>query len=192
MGSTLEELKRQAPLATTMNGVSFEGNSAKIGAILNLAACGAELIAEIEAQRAVLGKFLDHFARTQAPAIISDDEQVSIDCAWFKAVDEAKALLGGTETLGEPYTGFAKLFTFEDIGQVLVLNDTNEEGKPEVRVHFQPPGLGVCASNFSFSSDEAVSAEDKADKAFAAMDRALAEKIVRQVLETLPAGLVQS
>lgn len=177
-----------APLATTMNGVSFEGNSAKIGAILNLAACGAELIAEIEAQRAVLSKFLDHFARTQAPAIISDDEQVSIDCAWFKAVDEAKALLGGTETLGEPYTGFAKLFTFEDIGQVLVKLDSGDNGA-EVRIYFMPPGLGVCAVNYNFHEGVDGSEWDKAEKAFAMVDRQRAEAIVRETLKTIPAGL---
>lgn len=47
-GSTLAELKKLAPLAVTMNGVKFEGDARKAGAILALAGVGGELIAEIE------------------------------------------------------------------------------------------------------------------------------------------------
>lgn len=51
-GSTLEELKKLAPLAVTMEGVSFNGPARKVGAILALAGVGVELIAEIERLRA--------------------------------------------------------------------------------------------------------------------------------------------
>lgn len=47
-GHTLEQLKRMAAMAETLNGVRFEGNSAKVSAILGLAAVGGELICEIE------------------------------------------------------------------------------------------------------------------------------------------------
>lgn len=47
-GKTLEQLKRIAPLAETINGVSFEGNAAKVGAILELAGVSGELISDIE------------------------------------------------------------------------------------------------------------------------------------------------
>ena len=47
-GHTLEQLKRMAVMAETLNGVRFEGNSAKVSAILGLAAVGGELIGEIE------------------------------------------------------------------------------------------------------------------------------------------------
>ncbi|HEP9000241.1 TPA: hypothetical protein VDU89_006973, partial [Pseudomonas aeruginosa] len=45
---------------------------------------------------------------------------------------------------------FAKLFEFEDLGQVLVMLDRGDDG-PEVRLYFKPDGLGVCSvacSNF--------------------------------------------
>lgn len=48
-GKTLAQLKRIAPLAETINGVRFEGNAAKVGAILELAGVSGELIADIEA-----------------------------------------------------------------------------------------------------------------------------------------------
>lgn len=47
-GSTLAQLKNMVPLAATVEGVSFEGDLRKIGAILELAGAAGELIAEIE------------------------------------------------------------------------------------------------------------------------------------------------
>lgn len=82
---------------------------------------------------------------------------------------------------------FAKLFEFDDIGQVLVMNDTGDEG-PEVRFYFQPAGLGVCsvAINFNGSDDEQ---SDAADQGFASVDREKAESLVRNALNSIPAGL---
>lgn len=51
---------------------------------------------------------------------------------------------------------FAKLFEFEDLGQVLVMLDRGDDG-PEVRLYFKPDGLGVCSvacSNFPGDEDE--------------------------------------
>ncbi|EKF8202512.1 hypothetical protein PBR95_000485 [Pseudomonas aeruginosa] len=51
---------------------------------------------------------------------------------------------------------FAKLFEFEDLGQVLVMLDRGDDG-PEVRLYFKPKGLGVCSvacSNFPGGEDE--------------------------------------
>ena len=47
-GYTLEELKKMAPVAQTVNGIKFEGNGFKVAAILGLAAAGVDLINEIE------------------------------------------------------------------------------------------------------------------------------------------------
>lgn len=47
-GSTLAELQKMAPLAVTMSGVTFSGDTRKISAIVVLAGVGGELIAEIE------------------------------------------------------------------------------------------------------------------------------------------------
>lgn len=51
---------------------------------------------------------------------------------------------------------FAKLFEFEDLGQVLVMLDRGDDG-PEVRLYFKPNGLGVCSVACSnFPGDELV------------------------------------
>jgi hypothetical protein len=47
-GHTLEQLKKMAPVAQTLNGVKFEGNSFKLAAILGVAAAGVDLVAEVE------------------------------------------------------------------------------------------------------------------------------------------------
>lgn len=83
---------------------------------------------------------------------------------------------------------FAKLYQFDSVGQVLVKLDDEENG-PEVRLYFQPEGLGVCSSAFNFKADENGSEWDKAEQAFELVDAEKAEKIVLGVLETLPKGL---
>lgn len=186
-GSTLEQLKRMAPLAATVDGVKFEGNGAKVGAILGLAGVGGELIAEIEAQRAILAKFVEHFDQNQR-AGLTEDEMIDSDLVWFEAVDGARALLGIEYT--EPFVvtnRFAKLFHFEDIGQVLVKRDSNDDG-PEVRFYFQPEGLGICSVALNFKGSDAEQA-DAADEGFALTDREKAETIVRSALNSIPAGL---
>ena len=52
-GHTLQELKALAPLGKTINGVQFEGNAKKVGAILALAASAGDLIEIIEQLQAV-------------------------------------------------------------------------------------------------------------------------------------------
>lgn len=84
---------------------------------------------------------------------------------------------------------FAKLFEFDDIGQVLVKRDTDENGDPEVRLYFEPKGFGVCSTAFGFEADENGDEATKAVLAFDLVDEVRAEKIIRGVLETLPAGL---
>ena len=49
---------------------------------------------------------------------------------------------------------FCKVFTFDDIGQVLVINDENEDGNPSVSIKFIPDGLGLCGPSFSWKSND--------------------------------------
>jgi hypothetical protein len=83
---------------------------------------------------------------------------------------------------------FAKLFTFDDLGQVLVKLDDEDDG-PEVRLYFKPEGLGVCSTAFTFNKNADGTEWDKAEKAFALIDHNQAESIVREILKTIPAGL---
>lgn len=83
---------------------------------------------------------------------------------------------------------FAKLFKFEDIGQVLVKLDDGDDG-PEVRFYFMPKGLGVCAVAMTFKADAEGDQWDKAERAFAMVDETKARDIVAEALKTIPAGL---
>ena len=87
---------------------------------------------------------------------------------------------------------FARLHETEEFGQVLaVLQRDDDEGKPELRVFIQPPGLGVCSLKFGFEdSDEGW---DKAEAGLVAFDQgqalALAEAFINK---TRDLGLDQS
>ena len=59
---------------------------------------------------------------------------------------------------------FAKLFEFEDLGQVLVKLDDGDDG-PEVRTYFVPDGFGVCSIAMTFKPDYQDDKWAKAEKA---------------------------
>jgi len=76
---------------------------------------------------------------------------------------------------------FAKLFEFEDIGQVLVLRKTDDNDKPCVRYICQPEadGIGTCSITVPFVDSDNGNAQ--ADKAFEAVD----EEAARAAFQTL-------
>jgi len=49
---------------------------------------------------------------------------------------------------------FAKLFTTEDRGQLLIVRQTNIDGEPEVRAYCEPEGLGVCSVALAWRDDD--------------------------------------
>lgn len=73
---------------------------------------------------------------------------------------------------------FAKLYRFDDIGQVLVFLETNDEGAPSLFFKVQPEGLGICSCSLNFK--DSGDGWDKAERAFADTDKARAEKVVRK------------
>lgn len=83
---------------------------------------------------------------------------------------------------------FAKLFEFEDLGQVLVMLDRGDDG-PEVRLYFKPDGLGVCSvacSNFPGDEDEQW---DHAEKEFTTVNSQGVHEIVAEAMKVVPASL---
>lgn len=82
-------------------------------------------------------------------------------------------------------TDFAKLFQFEEIGQVLVKLDDGDEG-PEVRIYFQPENLGVCSTAFNFEEDQKGTEWEKAEKAFEMVDEKTALSVVTELLKVTP------
>lgn len=77
---------------------------------------------------------------------------------------------------------FAKLFG-HDNDQVLMKLDTGKEGNPEVRVFFEPEGLGVCSWALEFEDSE--DGWDKAEKAFAAFEKEEILKIVSELKQSI-------
>jgi len=78
---------------------------------------------------------------------------------------------------------FAILHETEEFGQVLaVLQRDDEEGKPELRVFLQPPGLGVCSLKFGFKDTD--EGWNKAEEALGKFDYgqalAVAEAFINQ------------
>lgn len=81
---------------------------------------------------------------------------------------------------------FAKLFQFDDIGQVLVKRDTNDNHEPEVRLYFEPEGFGVCSTAFTFEEGDGENMAVKAERAFDLVDEERAHSIITGVLKTVP------
>lgn len=71
---------------------------------------------------------------------------------------------------------FAKLFEFDDIGQVLVKMDTGEDG-PEVQIYFETgiEGVDLCSQSFGF--DDSTEGWEKRGEVFDQIDEAMAAKI---------------
>ncbi|MGK8912292.1 hypothetical protein ACRS9D_31270 [Pseudomonas aeruginosa] len=83
---------------------------------------------------------------------------------------------------------FAKLFEFEDLGQVLVMLDRGDDG-PEVRLYFKPDGLGVCSvacSNFPGDEDEQW---EYAEKGLATVEPEEAHDLVAEAMKVVPVRL---
>ena len=73
---------------------------------------------------------------------------------------------------------FAKLFGADD-NQILVKLDTSEKGTPEVRVYFEPKGLGVCSIAFEYEDDSKESWK-KAEDAFLKITEKVAKEAVAE------------
>lgn len=77
---------------------------------------------------------------------------------------------------------FAKLFQYDDIGQVLVIIDQSVDNvSPEVRFMFTAPGLGVCAIKFNFPDTE--EGWDKAEECFSTASEQTAYEVVRPTID---------
>lgn len=78
---------------------------------------------------------------------------------------------------------FAKLFQYDDIGQVLVVIDQAEGGKsgPEVRFSFTAPDFGVCSAKFNFPDTE--EGWDKAEKFFAGAVEKTSYEVVKPTID---------
>ena len=73
---------------------------------------------------------------------------------------------------------FAKMFQTE-LGQVVVMLQTDDDGAPEVRVFMRPEDMDVCSTAFGYSGDD--EGQAKAEDGFAKFDMAMATACLREV-----------
>jgi hypothetical protein len=71
---------------------------------------------------------------------------------------------------------FAKLYGKDD-DQILILAQTDKDDCPEVRVFFQPPGLGV--SSLAIALEDTDNGWNAAEKLFQEMDEEKARKMIK-------------
>lgn len=81
---------------------------------------------------------------------------------------------------------FCKIYE-TDLGQILVINDTDEACDPCIKILFSPPNLGICTVTMGFSTetDSLYEACDKADKGFAMLTKDDVFSIVKEQVDTL-------
>jgi hypothetical protein len=77
---------------------------------------------------------------------------------------------------------FAKLFGEGD-EQILVMLQSDDEGKPEIRTFFQPPDLGVCSIAIAF--DDSDRGWALAEEGFRKMDEPKARTMTNKVRKEL-------
>ena len=78
---------------------------------------------------------------------------------------------------------FAKLYETE-LGQILVKLDEGDKGA-EVKVYFEPEGLGVCSIDFNWESETSEMQWEKAEKAFKLMTKYSCLVAVKEVVSKL-------
>ncbi len=85
---------------------------------------------------------------------------------------------------------FAKLYNDTKAGQILIVIESGDNG-PEVKISFQPEGLGVCSTSLEFTDGDSDEAWEKADAAFDLFSKEQAEEYVLNVLKDLgKSGLI--
>lgn len=86
---------------------------------------------------------------------------------------------------------FAKLFQYDDIGQVLVVIDQTEDAEkvgPEIRFSFTAPGLGICAVKMNFPDTE--EGWDKAEEIFSLASEQTSYDVVKPTIDKLAEAMV--
>lgn len=77
---------------------------------------------------------------------------------------------------------FCKVFNSSEFGQILVMKDTRDDGKPAIFVKFIPC-FGLCGPTFAFTDDDENAAWKKVDKLFDKIDLEKAEALAKEVCE---------
>lgn len=73
---------------------------------------------------------------------------------------------------------FAKDFRSEKYGQIVAIQQSDDDGDPEIRLFFKPENLGVCSLALGFHD------WDKCDQQFERIDLDLVEQLLKQPMES--------
>ena len=76
---------------------------------------------------------------------------------------------------------FAKLFNSEKVGQILILNSTDE---PKVEIHFKPECLGICNIGMEFNKGD-LSEDEQYKKADEYFEKITLDKVESVVIELI-------
>ena len=79
---------------------------------------------------------------------------------------------------------FCKVFNTEDLGQIMVMKDTGDNG-PEVTVYFQPENMNVCSMSTYWKNDHADVQWQKCNSTFEMMTKERCIDSVRKVMNDL-------
>ena len=77
---------------------------------------------------------------------------------------------------------FAKIYEFDDIGQVLVKHANTDDGY-EVKVYCEPKGFGICSMALNFPDTD--TGFKNSNKCFSAVTSHHAEKTARDIMAQL-------
>jgi len=80
---------------------------------------------------------------------------------------------------------FAKLFTSQTYGQILVVIEENDKGNPCIRFTTQPKNMGLCSVSMG-GSDDSDEVWDKLEEVFDAINQDAAETAISDLYKTLP------
>ena len=61
---------------------------------------------------------------------------------------------------------YCKVYKNKRYTQIVVMRRQDKDGGPEVRLYFEPEGMGVCEFGIGFRDDEPGDAAGRLDKAF--------------------------
>lgn len=85
---------------------------------------------------------------------------------------------------------FAKLFEFDDIGQVVAIAQSNDDGKPEIRFFFDPGHPELTLSSVAMVWADSDAAGQQRDEAFSQLNAEIAAdyvcKTITQIKRMLP------
>ena len=80
---------------------------------------------------------------------------------------------------------YAKIFKSKRFNQIVVMRRQDKDGGPEVRIYFQPEGMGVCEFGIGFRDNEPGDAPERLDKAFKSLDGSEATILIESYLDQM-------